>query len=66
MTQNNVLPPGGLSRLSTLLPVLPFGSATLWRKVKIGDFPAPIKISENITCWQNDRVNDWFSQWSEK
>ena len=66
MANNNVLPPGGLSRQRKLEPILPFAGATLWRKIKAGEFPAPIKISENITAWRNDDVNDWFSQWGSK
>jgi predicted DNA-binding transcriptional regulator AlpA len=32
--------------------LLPFSSATLWRKVAAGTFPKPIKLSKRITAWR--------------
>jgi prophage regulatory protein len=63
---NPVLPPGGMSRLKTLKQLVPFSGATIWRKVKTGEFPAPIKINPYITAWRNDEVNAWFDQWSKQ
>jgi len=60
-TQTNVLPAGGLSRQKTLMPYVPFSSATLWRKIKAGQFPAPFKLSDNITVFRNDEINAWFA-----
>jgi predicted DNA-binding transcriptional regulator AlpA len=59
---NPVLPPGGMSRQKTIKPHLPFSNATLWRMVKSGDFPAPIKITPFITAWRNDDINEWFAE----
>lgn len=40
---------------------LPFGTATLWRKVKAGTFPAPIKLDDGrITCWRWGDVRTWL------
>jgi hypothetical protein len=36
--------------------LVPFSSATLWRKVKSGEFPAPVKLSERITAWKTSAV----------
>lgn len=41
--------------------VLPFSSATLWRKVKDGSFPRPLKLSERITCWRVGDVRAWLA-----
>lgn len=41
--------------------VLPFSSATLWRKVKEGSFPSPSKFSTRITCWRVGDVRAWLS-----
>ncbi len=60
--QVNVLPAGGLSRQKTLMPLVPFSSATLWRKIKAGQFPAPFKLSDNITVFRNDEINIWFAK----
>ena len=40
---------------------LPFSSPTLWRKVKAGTFPKPIKLSERVTCWQVGAVRQWMA-----
>lgn len=40
---------------------LPFSAPTLWRKVKAGTFPKPIKLSERVTCWQVGAVRAWLA-----
>jgi hypothetical protein len=40
--------------------LVPWSSATLWRKVKAGDFPAPVKLSENVTAWRSSEVLAWL------
>ena len=50
------LPETGYVRQSQLIPVIfPFSPATLWRKVKAGTFPKPVKLGPRITAW---RVED--------
>jgi prophage regulatory protein len=50
------LPETGYVRQFQLIPVIfPFSSATLWRKVKAGTFPRPVKLGPRITAW---RVED--------
>jgi hypothetical protein len=39
---------------------IPFSAATLWRKVKAGLFPAPVKLSEGITAWRVEDVRKWI------
>jgi prophage regulatory protein len=40
---------------------LPFSAPTLWRKVKNGTFPKPVKLSARVTCWQVSSVRAWIS-----
>jgi predicted DNA-binding transcriptional regulator AlpA len=40
---------------------LPFSASTLWRKVRNGDFPAPVKLSAGITAWRLSDVNEWLT-----
>jgi predicted DNA-binding transcriptional regulator AlpA len=40
---------------------LPFSSTTLWRKVKQGTFPSPVKLSPGITVWRLSDVNEWLA-----
>lgn len=54
------LPRQGYVRESTLVQVIPFSRATLWRWSKRGDFPRPYKISEGITAWKCEDVWNWL------
>lgn len=55
------LPATGYVRQSNLIPgIVPFSSATLWRKVKAGTFPAPVKLSERVTAWRVEDVRQWM------
>jgi len=39
--------------------IVPFSPATLWRKVKDGSFPAPVKLSAGVTAWKLRDIQDW-------
>lgn len=55
------LPATGYVRQSQLIPaIVPFSSATLWRKVKDGTFPAPVKLSERVTAWPVESIRAWM------
>lgn len=57
------LPDSGYVRQSQLIPIiLPFSSATLWRKVKNGEFPRPVKLSERITAWRVQDIRAWMQK----
>lgn len=51
-----------LIRTKQLLAILPFSSATLWRKVRQGTFVAPIKLGPRITVWKLEDVLAWVAQ----
>jgi len=38
---------------------VPFSPSTLWRKVKAGEFPQPVKISSHITAWRVSDIRAW-------
>ena len=40
---------------------LPFSAPTLWRKVKAGTFPKPVKLSERVTAWKVGDVRAWIN-----
>ncbi|MGN6831101.1 helix-turn-helix transcriptional regulator [Paucibacter sp. M5-1] len=53
--------PGSLIRLAQLVPaIVPVSPATLWRKVRAGTFPRPVKISSRVTAWRADEVRAWM------
>ena len=40
---------------------LPFSAPTLWRKVKAGTFPKPVKLSQRVTAWNIGAVRAWMA-----
>ncbi len=51
----------GFIRQSQLIPaIVPFSSATLWRMVKAGSFPSPVKLSQRVTAWRVEEVRAWM------
>lgn len=59
------LPVTGYVRQSQLIPhIVPFSSTTLWRKVKSGDFPAPVKLSPRVTAWRAEDVRAWIERFA--
>lgn len=55
------LPAVGFIRQAQLIPaIVPFSNATLWRKVKDGTFPAPVKLSPRVTAWEARKVREWI------
>lgn len=53
-------------RQKELLKILPFSPATLWRKVKVGSFVQPVKLSSRITAWDTAEVYEWLKQRGNK
>lgn len=53
------LPQTGYLRQAQLIPaIFPFSSATLWRKVKAGTFPKPVKLGPRITAWRVEDIRE--------
>ena len=56
------LPATGYVRQSQLVPaIVPFSSATLWRSVKAGRFPSPVKLSDRVTAWRVEDIRAWMT-----
>lgn len=41
--------------------LLPMGECTIWDKVRTGDFPKPIKLSERVTAWRAEDIEAWVA-----
>ena len=55
------LPKTGFVRQSQLIPhLIPVSSSTLWRMVKNGSFPKPIKLSARTSAWRVEDVREWI------
>jgi prophage regulatory protein len=48
-------------RIRELSTILPISKASIWRKVKNGTFPKPVKLSEGITAWDMDDIESYIS-----
>lgn len=56
------LPGEGYARLPMVLRVVPWGRSTHWLKVKRGEFPQPVKLSERVTAWRVADVRAWIAE----
>jgi len=55
------LPATGYLRQKQIVPgLVPISPATLWRRVKSGEFPKPVKLSERVTAWRVEDVRAWM------
>ena len=53
-------------RLKQILKIIPFGKTTIWHKVKIGEFPKPVKLSEHITAWRVSDIESYIEKFNEE
>jgi prophage regulatory protein len=49
----------GSSRCKAQTGMFPFSDSTLWRMVKAGKFPKPVKLSGGVTAWPAADVDAW-------
>ena len=52
---------GGLATTAGKDGVIPASPATIWRKVKEGTFPKPVKLGERITAWKLEDIEAWLA-----
>lgn len=53
-----------IRRLQSLRQVqqrVPFSRSTIYAKVRSGDFPAPVKISDNRVAWDAAAIDNWIA-----
>lgn len=53
----STLPETGFLRLPEVLRFFPVSKSTWWDGVKSGQYPAPIKLSANITAWRAEDIH---------
>ena len=41
-------------------PLVPIGVTSIWRRVKAGTFPKPIKLGPMTTAWRVEDVRAWI------
>lgn len=56
------LPDSAFVRLNQLrsASIIPFSTATAWRRVREGTFPQPVRISPQVTAWRVSQIRQWL------
>ncbi|MEX3812128.1 helix-turn-helix transcriptional regulator [Paraburkholderia sp. BR13439] len=54
------LPPTGLVRRSQFKGIVPVSDATIWRWVKDGRFPQPLRVSPRLRLWNVADLREWM------
>ena len=54
------LPQTGFLRQWQVLAFVPISKSTLWRRVQVGSFPEPVKLSTRITVWRAEDLRLWI------
>ena len=52
-------------RWSQLKKRIPFCKTTLYALINQGKFPPPVKLTERISAWDVDSVNEWLESRKE-
>ena len=42
--------------------IIPISKSAWWNGVKAGSYPAPIKLSENVTVWRSDAIQSLVNE----
>lgn len=56
------LPETGFIRAASVVKLIPVSKSTLYRWCAAGTFPAPVKLSDNVTAWPVEDVRAWMAQ----
>ena len=58
------LPAGGFLREPEVLLLVPLSRSTLWRRVKLGEFPKPLRLGgsrSRAVAWRRADVDEWLN-----
>jgi prophage regulatory protein len=61
----NSLPDTGFLRLNQILEFIPVCKSTFWDKVKKGDYPKPVKISDRAVAWKVEDIKELMESFSK-
>ena len=59
--QNLSLPPEAFIRLPQVMGLTGMRRATIYERIKTGDFPAPHKITERASAWRVGEIRAWLA-----
>jgi prophage regulatory protein len=63
--QASISPQTGFLRISQILKLIPVGRSTWWAWVKSNKAPAPVKLSERVTCWKAEDIHRFIAELGE-
>lgn len=63
MNTRPIIPETGFVRQAQILRLVPVSRSTLWRYVRDGLFPRPLKLSTGVTVWRAEEVRRWISEY---
>ena len=55
------LPSEGLAKLPAVINATGLSRSTLYARVKVGEFPAPVKLGERSVAWPVELVRAWIA-----
>ena len=61
MPSNATARSGRIIRLAVILERTNLSRTTIWRKIRAGDFPTPIKLGPNSIGFDEDEYDEWFA-----
>ena len=50
------LPEVGFVRLPQILALIPIGKSTWWQGIKLGKYPAPVKLGPRTSVWKVEDI----------
>ena len=56
------VPATGFVRMPHILKLIPVSRSTWWAGVRIGRYPAPVKLGPRITAWRAEDIRDLIKQ----
>lgn len=60
--QTLALPSEGLAKLPAVMNATGLSRSTLYARVKLGEFPAPVKLGERSVAWPVESVRAWIAE----
>jgi prophage regulatory protein len=51
-----------LFRLAAVISIVGLSKATIYKKIKEGSFPAPVKLSAKASGWRSTDLENWINQ----
>lgn len=66
MTNQNIATNSRLLRLHSVVGRVPLSKSEMYRRIKAGTFPAPIKIGVRAVAWREADIDQYISKLSKE